>query len=57
MVLNTLGINVDNEPANPKILNQWLKENEGYSSGNFLWNSIQKLDSRLKYMGHYKDIE
>lgn len=44
MILNTYGIKVNGLVSNPSTLNNWLKKNGGYVSGDsFVWDSTRPL--------------
>eukprot|EP01016_Furgasonia_blochmanni_P051513 TRINITY_DN8121_c0_g2_i1.p1 TRINITY_DN8121_c0_g2~~TRINITY_DN8121_c0_g2_i1.p1 ORF type:complete len:227 (-),score=11.09 TRINITY_DN8121_c0_g2_i1:2-682(-) len=43
MALTTYKRSCDANPCTPKALNQWLKNNGGYSGNLFVWHSVAKL--------------
>jgi hypothetical protein len=52
MALNYYNISIDGKEANPGTLNQWLKDNGGYTSDNdFNEETLEKLSSDIKYKG------
>ena len=44
MMINSYNIKVDGSTTNPGTLNEWLKKNGGYVSGDeYVWAAIDKL--------------
>ncbi|KAL4426791.1 hypothetical protein ABPG74_006588 [Tetrahymena malaccensis] len=43
MALNSYGVQIDGQEANPSTLNQWLSQNGGYSSQLFVWGSVSSF--------------
>jgi hypothetical protein len=53
MALAHKGITVDKQTADPKNLNNWLKNHKGYSGNSIVWGSVTGLSSKISFVGRY----
>ena len=55
MALNYYNIKADGQLVDPGVLNKWLRDNNGYTSNDDLYEErLEKLSPNIKYLGEIK---
>jgi len=52
--MNGAGLKINGKTVTPKVLNDYLMKNGGYSGNLFVWGSVTKFG--LRYYGQVKDV-